>query len=338
MEQKKKNESIRFSFSNETDLSPRKKAFFTDFKKDLPTEETTDHFIARFASESLLKHSSQLLSQKMSYQSVNYSLWSNNDTKLVGLIASRDFTKKFEKNPANFEIKKMSLICENNSVKMKINKEDNWVSINNLEPKYVLTDNLDFGLKLEDQIIKMNKPLNLRCLGFRASLNFILKDLGSSISLLLRSNENISNEETILIQFMKEGNEINQRLFVAIGKLNENGKEFVYLKKCEIPIFNQKEEYIKKNLIEVNTHVIDYGSDKLKMVIEVVENSGKPFKLKYSDMFIPYFEDFYFYIIGNGNKTFVKKIICEFLDRKAWETDSGDGGQHIFGKCHCKLF
>ena len=343
----KKKESHPLTLSISNIDSKKKRVVLENYKNDLLKDDPHDPVSGRFASENLLRKSIDLVTERITYQSKNYPVWLASDSKFIGLIASKDFTMKYEKNLKEidiFHIKSLLLNLDVNTVKFKMNESDPWVPLNALSSldgsfsfSQDLTQKEGNGLKLENQVLKLTKAVNLRCLGFRSCVNFMLKGRGSIISLLLRANEKIDNEEAIMIQFIKEGEQYNQRLYVTVGKLHENMKEFVYIKKCEIPIFEQNEEFVKDDIIEVKCNIVDYGNDKLKINIEVLEKQNKPFKLKYKELFIPYFEDFYVYIAGSGECAIIKKFICEFLDRKEWDTDSNSGNLP-FGKCHCKLF
>ena len=318
----------------------KSKILLENYQKDLLKDENHEQFSGRYASETLLKKSTHLLNERVTFQLKNYSNWSIADSKQIGLIVNKNFTIKFEnnisvKNIDIFEINGIVLNRENNSVSLRVSDNDKWVPMSEMWSGSFKNDSL--GFRLQNQIMKMNKTINLRSLGFRSYLNFILKGEGSTMSFLLRCNQNIDNDEAILIQFIKEGCNFNQRLYIAIGKLNENLKEFVFLKKCEIPIFDPKEDFLQSDLIEIKAKIVDYGDNKLKINVEVMENSNKPFKLKYFDMFIPYFDNFYLYVMGTGENAILKKMVCECFDRKEWDNDSGSGFFSI-GKCNCKLF
>lgn len=310
------------------------KTFLDNYKNDLFKEDSLQ-LSGRFASDFLIKHSSELLKDRVLLQSQNYSNWFRQDSKLIGLIVNKDFTTKFEnshivKIPEIFQIKKIKLNQENNSIGFEIDESEEWSAFNEK------IDKSSKGVHLFNQIMKMNRKINLKCLGVRVFLQFSLEGPSSNLSVLLRSNQKISNEEVILVQFVKDGNEYNSRLFVLIGKLNENKREFVYLKKCEVPLIEQKENFVLEDKLEIKTTIVDFGNDKIQLHIEVEGKSNKPLKLKYSELCIPFFDDFFFYVVGNGDNTFVKKLILEFFDRKEWESDST--GDFTFGKCHCKIF
>ena len=391
-----------------------------NYNSELLKEESVEQFAGHFASENLLKKSSILLRERVSFQMKNYANWLTSDAKLIGLIANQDFTKKFEnflnKKTDCFQINRVSLNRENNNVILQIDPKEKWMNLedfleikensneksknlrensnekprnlrensseksrnlrenlreNSSEKSRNLRENLRenpnenpkersrtlkeksrnlqekskenlkenpdfFGLNLENHVLKLKQTLNLRSLGLRIYLNFILSGEFSSIIVLLRSNERFDNEEAIFIQFLKEGFEFNQRLFVSIGKFSEKSKEFVYLKKCEIPIFEPKNEYSIKDLIEIKATIVDFGTDKLKLTIEIVENMKKNVFLNYSQIFIPFFEEFCLYVVGSGKKAILKKIFCEFLDRREWDEDIGYGPS--WSKCRCRLF
>lgn len=327
------------SYPLERNSYSKSKTLIDSYQNDLMKDETHEQFSGRFASETLIKKTTQIQNERVLFQLKNYANWAADDNKRIGLIVNKDFTMKFEnnisaKNFEIFEINSISLNREFNSVVFKAPEKEKWLPLSEMWNGSF--NNESAGIKLQNLVLKMAKSLNLRSLGFRTYMNFTLKGDGSTMGILLRCNEKINNEEAILIQFIKEGNNFNQRLFLTLGKLNENLKEFVYLKKCEIPIFDPKDEFSKNDIIEIKATIVDYGDDKLKINVELVENTKKPFKLKYSEMFIPYFDSFNLYVMGTGENAVLKKIVCEFFDRKEW--DNENSGFFSIGKCHCNIF
>lgn len=317
-------ENYPFELSNGKNL-------LENYKNDLFKEDSLQ-LSGRFASESLLKRSTLVVQSRLLFQTQNYPSWHREDSKKIGLIVNKDFMMKFDnkhssKEPEFFEIKNVEFYQENNSIRFITNENEEWVQMNQKTGK---------GITIKNEIIRINKKLNLRALGIRGFFSFALEGPESTLSVILRGGSKLSNEEVILVQFVKEGNEFNQRLFVLIGRLNENKTDFVYLKKCEIPLIEQKNNFLIQDKLDITCTIVDYGTDKIQLRVEVLDKSNKPLRLKYSELFIPYFEDFFLYVIGIGKAITLKKIVIEFFDRKEWENDSIV--DFPFAKCQCNIF
>ena len=168
----------------------------------------------------------------------------------------------------------------------------------------------------------------------RSSLFFILKD-NAKFSYLLRASENLNNQEAYIIQFFKEGHGSDQRLFLGIGKLVQDKKEFLFIKKCEIPILELKPYHINNDLISIRATIIDFGTDRMTISVQV--NDNKAFKLKYTDILLPSFDNFNIFAIGDGKNIFIKRICLELLDRIEYEHLGGKNEAGEYARCQCLI-
>ena len=118
------------------------------------------------------------------------------------------------------------------------------------------------------------------------------------------------------------GNDVNQRLFVMVGRLNDELQSYVFLKSCEIPIPRLQDDNIKNNFLEIQLTLIDFGTDRIQVFINIKGAFEKPFPLNYPKLFVPLFEDFQICVGGvcdsplNG-EIVMKKFCIEVLKRES---------------------
>lgn len=129
----------------------------------------------------------------------------------------------------------------------------------------------------------------------------------------MRSSENFDNDEAYIIQYRKEGYLDQTRFYISVGK-REKG-EFLFIKKCEIPILKPSAELLEEDNLNAMVEIMDFGDDKVYIYTWINDKIDKPFKLKYkNEIFVPFFEDFNIYLMGNDDYIFLKSILVELFD------------------------
>ena len=79
----------------------------------------------------------------------------------------------------------------------------------------------------------------------------------------------LNNPETVALQFVKDGG----RVHLIAGTLDPRAKSniiknFVFIKKCEIPVLDHNEITTKYDFLELQVTILDFGNEKLKLRID----------------------------------------------------------------------
>ena len=82
---------------------------------------------------------------------------------------------------------------------------------------------------------------------------------------------------------------------------------------------------------------MDFGDDKIHIYNWIGDKLGKPFKLKYEETLIPFFEKFKIYFMGNGDDSFLRSIMIELFDGNEFLMEKQN--KHVCSKCrNCIIF
>lgn len=72
------------------------------------------------------------------------------------------------------------------------------------------------------------------------------------------------------------------RAFILLGRYDKDHEEYLFIKKCEIPLIKISEEHAITDYLDVNCKIVDFGTDKINLKAHINENITNPFKITYT--------------------------------------------------------
>ena len=281
-----------------------------------------DNIIKEKTDNSYIGH--KTLHLKVQTQNENHDEWFKEDQRRYGLgiFFYQNFTTVEEKN------KNLNKVEINNDEKKKFGIELNQLATKYISNKFSMkildnewVNNEDYlqnkvsanGLNMKQTILRVSNSLNLRSLSCKIHIELKMQGV-SMFTVLLRSLENLMNEEAYIVQYRKEGFLESTRLYVLLGRIEKN--EFIFVKKCEIPLLSPSTLLSSEDLLNIVIEIMDFGNDKIHILTSVNDKLSKPFKLKYENLLVPLFENFKLFFMGNGDDTFIKTFMIEIFDSK----------------------
>lgn len=82
----------------------------------------------------------------------------------------------------------------------------------------------------------------------------------SQFNIILRST-NLENEESCLLRFVKEGYGYDMRLYILLGRYDILHMEYLFIKKCEVPMMKISDDQAISDYLDVNCRIVDIGTD-----------------------------------------------------------------------------
>lgn len=285
-----------------------------------------------FKDKTELSSVNKTLIDKLQRQVESHSEWFKEDLKCqsLGLFFHHSFhypsknDDPAKQNP--LEINQIAVKSISNRFSFKVLNPE-W---KNLE----LEKSTPLGYPMKQLILRLSKQLTLRSHSCKLQLEVKLQGI-SSFSLIFRSLDSFANPEAFIVQFKKEGFLEATRIYVLLGKQEKN--EFVFVKKCEIPILANPQKLLAEDLLTIAAEILDFGNDKIYIFTHLGDKLAKPFKLKYENLLVPMFEKFQLYALGNGDDTHLANVMVEIFDRNDFFLEKES--RNVCNKCkNCVIF
>ncbi|KAL4454968.1 hypothetical protein ABPG74_006350 [Tetrahymena malaccensis] len=285
----------------------------------------------KFMTEQSIQSFQRTILERLSTQEQSFVKWQKESLKSQGIKFSADFRDLYDSLAIGSDCVQINQISNNyttQKIRFDLLSEKNWK-----KPDLKQDVNSD-GLSIVDKIVKFQCKLNQRALSTIISAQFRLRG-NSQFNILLRTT-NLENEESSLLRFVKEGYGYDMRLYILLGRYDTTQMEYLFIKKCEVPLTKISEDHGISDYIDINCRAVDLGNDQLNLRAYINGNIQDAFKIKYKSSLIPIFDNFSIFMIGTGEDLAISRAFIEQVDRQAY-MQKKDKNCTNSARCYCNL-